>query len=138
MNDLELNKLRTEIDTDELSRGYSGMTNQQIADSLNEINRNVITPFLSGVQIGQQLNLTEFNALSAEQRNTLRAMFSLSNIPTETGFYRDFLLSAFNAQSTTRTNLIANFTHLESRASEIGIPFCGAHHVETAKLLVIE
>jgi len=40
--------LKREIETDPLGRGYAGMTDQQIADSLNVANRTVVVPTVVG------------------------------------------------------------------------------------------
>jgi hypothetical protein len=127
--------LKNEITNDPLTRGYSGMTDPQIADSLNTSNRSVTVPTLTGRQIGAAIDLTEFDARTAAQQNTIRAMWPLDDIPTEAGFYREFILATFNAQSTTRANILAKFTRTSTRAAELGLPFVGAHHVAEAKAL---
>ena len=135
---MNLTILKGELVGDPLVKGYAGMTDQQAADALNTVNRQVNVPFLTGAQIGAQFDLTEFNAVTItnDQRTTLRLMWQLDAIHTGSGtFFREYLLSIFPGGSVTRTNLLAAFTTLTSRAAELGLPPVGAHHVAVARAL---
>ena len=135
---MDIATLKSEIQNDPAAIGYVSMTNQQAVDALNAVNRQVAVSFLTGVQIGAQFDLTEFNAVTItnDQRTTLRLMWQLAALPTGSGtFFREYLLSIFPGGSVTRTNLLAAFTTLTSRAAELGLPPVGAHHVAVARAL---
>ena len=135
---MDIATLKSEIQNDPAAIGYVSMTNQQAVDALNAVNRQVAVSFLTGVQIGAQFDLTEFNAVTItnDQRTTLRLMWPLDAIPTTPGtFFREYLLSIFAGGSVTRTNLLAAFTRTTSRAAELGLPPVGAHHVAAARTL---
>lgn len=135
MTEEQIALLRTELLTDPLVRNYAAMDDLQVVNSLNLVNRSVLIPTVTGTQIGQQVVVSEYNALTDAQRNTIRDMWGLDSVPTQTGFFREYLLSVFNAQSTTRANLIAAFSRNVSRLTELmGTPVSiGPHHVAQAR-----
>lgn len=113
--------LKTEIDTDPLTRGYSGMTDQQVANSMNAKNRDNWVP-LSSAQIFEAINRTEFAALNTQNISRVDRILGLgSGIPTEPGSNaRDELVAVFGAGSNTIIRLAALANQQRSRGEEIG------------------
>ncbi len=63
--------LKTELDNDPLGRGYSGMTDEEAAADLNTSYRSRNRTSMSGDEIAQAADPTEFNALpDGSQNNT--------------------------------------------------------------------
>lgn len=119
----QLDILKTELTTDPLGRGYSGMTDAQAADSLNVADRAFDRTSLSGSEIYNALVPSEFQSLTAAQKEFVRDVFSLGDaIDVSTGTNaRTVLLSAFGAGTTTRINLGALVASTRSRADELGL-----------------
>ena len=113
--------LKEEIVSDPLGRGYSGMTPQQIADSLNTINRTKSVQTVSGQDIFEAIVPTEFVALTADQKNLLYAIIGMDTIRVNGTNTRTALLSMFGVGTTTRANLAALQTVPVSRAVELGL-----------------
>jgi hypothetical protein len=128
--------LKTEITTDPLARGYSGMTNQQVADSLNTVNRPIQRTTLTGAEIYEQTDITEFQGKTAAQQIYVRDIWGLGgNIAVGAGSKaRTVMITVFGAGSVTIANLLAILTTNISRATEIGATFVFAHDVANARL----
>ena len=66
-----MSELREEIQNDPLSRGYAGMTDQQIADDLNSKYRSKNKTGVSGKDISDAINSAEYSALSDAQKDRI-------------------------------------------------------------------
>ena len=117
--------LRTEIDTDPLSRGYSGMSDTEVADDMNLINRDNWVSVTSA-QIYEAVDGAEYGALTdllnGDEIAALDRIFGLGgDIPSAPGGrVRGELISIFGGGSTTIQNLVATANQQISRGSEIG------------------
>lgn len=112
--------LKTEIDTDPESRGYAGMSDQQAADSLNAKDRPANRASMSGDEIFQQTNPTEYVAVSDHKRNLWTAFTSKDSVDPFATNNVEFVKWIFGDASQTVTNLADARTTLISRAEEIG------------------
>ena len=128
--------LRDELVNDPLGRGYAAMTNQQAADSLNAINRTRLRDTLSSAEIYEALDVTEFQSKTAAQQVYVRDVLGLGdNVRVgASSKARTVMIGVFGAQSQTAANLLAVMTTNISRATELGLPFVGPHHVAEARL----
>lgn len=117
---MNLQALKTEIDTDPLARGYAGMTDEQIAKSLAVQDRQPFRDGLTGGMIASSIVLTELTGLTAGQQNYVRALFSAADIPL-TDQLKTELSALFPAGSTTRANLVALLKRQGTRAEELNL-----------------
>jgi hypothetical protein len=131
-----LETLRTELLTDPLSRGYSTMTDQQAADSLNTVDRPAPDmETISNTDLYEAIDRSEYNPLTENEKDRLRILLGLETIRVASGDQgRAEILALFGAGTTTRANLIALATgQLQSRATELGLPTVRVGHVEDAR-----
>lgn len=118
--------LREELLNDPLSRGYAGMTD---AAALTDLTDETLRPqpdldVMSGAQIYEALDRTEFLALTAGQQEEVKIILTLGDsIDISAGSKaRTTMLALFDAVSTTRANLLAVATNrTTSRAKELGL-----------------
>lgn len=68
MNHNQIGILKTEISTDPLSRGYSGMTDLEVADDLNTVYRTKVRDYISGSEILNATDDAEFDALQETKK----------------------------------------------------------------------
>ena len=128
--------LWNELSTDPLSRGYSGMTDVQIADDLNTEYRNVPRETINGTELFEATDLSEFAALNTIHREMWRTLYLGPAIfVTEGSNGRAVLAALFPAGSTTRQNLVvlAQETVPVSRAEELGLGRVYVQDIETAR-----
>lgn len=135
----DLSRLRDELIADPLGRGYSAMTDQQAADDLNAVQREVIESRLSGSAIFNAIVPSEFGALADQTKQFVRDVFSLGDtVDVGPGTNaRTVLLGAFGAGTGTRDNLVTAVTNTTSRARELNLlgpsPEIGPAHVAQAR-----
>ena len=126
--------LKTEIETDSLSRGYSGMTDLEVATDLNIVYREVDVQSVSGQEIFETVIPSEYNALTDKQINLLHAIMGMGSILVNGTNTRTALLTMFGAGTTTRSNLGALQKRDVSRAQELGLPYVYEGHIQEARL----
>ena len=125
--------LREEITTDPLGRGYSGMTDLDVADSLNVVNREMDVDMVSGQDIFEAVVPSEFTPLSADQKSLFYAIIGMGSVMVNGTNTRTALLDMFGAGTTTRNNLAVLQKRDVSRAGELGISFVYEGHVQEAR-----
>lgn len=120
---MDLVALKSELTTDPLARGYSGLGDEAAANNLNTVNRTRERPTVTGAQIYNALDPAEFTALSAANQTKVRDIFGLGgDIDVRTGRNaRVVLLSLFGAATATRAALAALVQEPCSRAVELGL-----------------
>lgn len=125
--------LRTELTTDPLARGYSGMTDAQAATSLDTVNRTVNRTSVPAPEVIEAIVASEYTALSATLQNLVSLLISAGTINPQGTNTRAIFAAAFGAGTQTRTNLIALETMTVSRAAELGIGYVAAGDVKIAR-----
>ena len=85
---MDLQILKTELDSDPLARGYASMTDAQAADSLNAVNRTVDTETVQGWELWGATVLTEYSALTAAQRDFWNALVGQNAISVKSAAVR--------------------------------------------------
>ena len=119
----QLQTLRDELDEDPLTRGYSGMGDEAAAVSLNTEDRTVSVESVTPAMFLYGLVKTEWDALTAADRQYLGILLGNGSIDIRTGSQiRVGLLAMFGAQSVTRANLLAMLDRVGTRAEELGLP----------------
>ena len=127
--------LVTELTTDPLGRGYSGMTDQQAADDLNTAYRSRNRSSVKGSEIFNAIVLSEYDALADAEKLKVQIICGLGDdIDVGAGTNtRAFLIAAFGPATVTRDNLIALASESISRAIELGLSELEAKHVRIAR-----
>lgn len=129
--------IKTELDTDPLTRGYAGMTDQEVTDDLNTVYRTQIKPLLTGIEVRSAFDETEFGALTESKQQMALSWGSGSEFDSTTDGADDLILKfLFGAGSTTRTNLGTVRSQNVSRATELGLGGVVIGDVENARALV--
>ena len=122
-------ELGEEKTADPLSRGYAGMTDQQFADSINDENITVERTTMSAGEIMEQIDGTEFSALTPALTTRVDRVLGLgAEIFVGPGNNHNAvqeLLAAFGVSSATITSLAAlRDLSKTSRRSQKGWPLC--------------
>lgn len=134
---MDYNILKQEIETDPKGLGYSGMSDQEIVDKLNEIGGSGETKIKTSIAMSDILKAlvySEVIALTTPQIQILE-LFTVSNDidPSDTNIQEVFK-GIFGAGTTTRSNLLALATESCSRAEKLGFAMTiEIWHVENAK-----
>jgi len=130
-----LDILKTELASDPLARGYSGMSDEAVAVSLNTEDRAFQLTSVPGSAIFNAIVPSEFSALLATTQLLVRDVFSLGDsVDVSAGTNtRQVLLNAFGVGTTTRANLVALVSKLRSRGVEIGFGRVEVGHVQEAR-----
>lgn len=129
---MNLATLKTEVTTDPLARGYSTMSDEQIADSLNTGNRTADRDTLTGGMVMSSIVRSEFAALSAADKQYIQLIVSCGEMPITTTLKTEFG-AVFGAGTATRTNLVALLKRTGSRAEELGLGNVTPSNVADAK-----
>lgn len=124
--------LKDEIVNDPLGRGYSTMTDQQIADSINGLTRTRNRNAMTGSEIANQIVVSEFNGLSAAQEQLIWNILHLGEL-NPFGIETAMFVSVFGIGSATISNLQAARIEAISRADELGLGRIKIGHVEEAR-----
>jgi len=127
--------LHTELDTDPLTRGYSGMSDSEAADDLNTVYRTLPVDTVPGSDIFNNTDDAEYGALTAEEQNRWLNMCGVSDIDVSSGVAKSLEAELFGAGTDTRTNLLALKTRDVSRGEELGLGIVKAGNVEEVRRL---
>lgn len=110
--------LKNELDSDPLARGYSTMTDQQVADDLNTKYRSFNLPFMTGTEVADAIVTSEYNALADAQKDRVIALTNRDSI-NPFGFSATVMIDIFGAGSDTISALQASRVEPISRAQEL-------------------
>jgi hypothetical protein len=125
--------LKTEVATDPLGRGYAGMTDEQVAVDLNTVYRERNKGILTGTQVLNAINKTEFLALSPTKQERIWNVLHLGEI-NPFGIEAAIFVDEFGGGSTTITTLQALRKESVSRATELGLGKVRVGYVTEARL----
>lgn len=127
--------LKVELDTDPLGRGYSGMTDQQIADNMNAVDRTRNRTQMTGKEVKDRIVVSEWDSRTDAQKQIVLAMCNRDDLDPfgiDAQIFQDAMAGATN----TINALIAYRVEDISRAEEIfGAPVDVAA-IESARLIV--
>ena len=110
-------KLAEEISIDPLARGYSGMTDQQVADDLNTVYRP--REYVSGWEIFNATDDIEYAALTDAGKSAWDALCAIDNIDVSNGIAKAREAELFGPGTNTRANLLTLKVSL-TRSQELG------------------
>ena len=126
--------LATEVLTDPLGRGYSGMSDLEVADDLNTEYRTRTRATVFGYEIFNETDDAEYAALTDAQKSSWDALCGIEQIDTSNGVAKAREAELFGSGTTTRSNLAALKNPVASRAAELGLPFVYEGHIQEARL----
>jgi len=127
--------LKIEIATDPLTRGYAGMTDQQLVDSLNAVNRTRNRTSMTGDEMFAPTDAAEWQNLSAANQLLWVSFCGRSEFDPFGGANVAFVTDLFSAGSATLTALAAARVETISRAQELGLRRVKLGHVFNARKL---
>lgn len=125
--------LRDEIQNDPLGLGYSGMSDQQIYDSLHAANRTRNRAELSGDEMRQATNGADFTGLTDHKRDLWISFCSGEPVDPFAQANADLVNWIFGSGSTTVANLSSLRTETVSRAVELGLGEITLHQISVAR-----
>ena len=125
--------LKSEITTDPLTIGYAGMSDAEIAASLNTVNRTAQKASLSGDELFAASVAAEFAALTDIKKTLWVSFCGRDSINPYGDSNVEFVKWVFGVGSATVTALSAARTYLVSRATELGLGFVYPSQVTGAK-----
>jgi len=117
----ERDLLSTELQSDPLARGYSGMTAVQVVASLLTKNRSRVRARMDSSEIWQSVVISEFKSLTDIQQRNVMALLGFGSLKPN-GKEADLFIDYFGAGSATITALAAARLESISRATEVSIP----------------
>ena len=134
MNKAQLVILKNEITTDPLTRGYSGMTDQEIADDVNTEYRSMQLQSMTASEILNNTDKAEYDALIAASKDIYWNLLHMGEL-NPWGIEADIMVDLFGGGSTTISNLQASRSQPQSRTRELGLPVMCSGFVKDAKAL---
>ena len=128
----QIDILKTELTDDSLGRGYSGMNDVAAAADLNTVYRTSNKSSLTGSEVINAVDKTEFNALTDIQKQMVWDIVHLGTV-NPFGLEADLMTDIFGGGSTTISALVALRINNISRAVELGAGSVKAGHVQEAR-----
>ncbi len=125
---MDISVLKTEIDTDPLGRGYTGMTIKQVVIDINTVNRTSNKATMQATEVLNAIDKTEFNAKTNAQKQQVWDILHLGTV-NPFGLEADLLVDIFGGGSTTITSLQTLRKNNISRAEELGLGKVREGHV---------
>jgi len=117
-----MSKLSEEITNDPLVRGYIGMTNAEVANSLmNTIDRSITSQYLAGSDIFNATDDLEYAGLTDIGKDSWDRLCAIETVDTLSGIAKSREVELFGIGTTTRANLIAIRITTVSRAQELSL-----------------
>lgn len=118
---MKLNVLIEEVTTDPLGRGYSSMSDEQVATDLNTVYRTIPKPYMSGDEIFSATDSGEFTGLSDHKRELWVSFTSKDFLDPYSQTNIAFLDYIFGTGSTTKATLASLRENPVSRAVELDL-----------------
>jgi len=116
----EIQTLRSELSDDPLTKGYSGMSDQEAADDINDVNRTVDRETVTSCQMQSEVVGTEHTALTQAKRDVWISILC-DSVSIDNTNIRNQIKEIWGVGTATRSNLAALQTKTVSRATELGI-----------------
>lgn len=122
--------LKAEITDDPLGRGYVGMADQQIAESLNTVNRDQNKARMSGSEILNSVASADWVTRTDDQKQVIWDIVHLGTV-NPFGVEATLMIEAFTGSTgATITALQSARKTLVSRAAELGLGKVRTGHVQ--------
>lgn len=127
--------LKSEITNDPLTRGYSGMTDQQLADDLNTVYRTRNRSAMTGKEVKDRIDTTEWSARTDAQKQIILALCNrddLNPFGIDAQIFQDAMAGATNTLSALNSYRVEDI----SRAEEIFGAVVTVAAIESARVYV--
>ena len=121
MTPAQLAALKTEIQTDPATLGYTGKTHEQISALLTTPNRQANRETLDAGLLVAAIVRAEYDVLLAPAKDYLRLIAMVGTLPL-TANLKTELQGIFAAGSATRANLVALLKRPGTRCEELDLP----------------
>lgn len=131
---MDLLVLKNELTNDPLARGYSEMSDEQAAISLNTLDRNPNRTDLTGGMLAASIVRSELSALTNPDQNYVRSLLPVASMPL-TNTLKAELNNIFPSGTQTRANVINLLKRPGSRAEELDLGFVTPSNVADARRL---
>jgi hypothetical protein len=118
---VNLQVLNSELISDPLARGYSGMSDAAAAADLNTVYRSRQRAWISGSEVFNATDDVEFAALTDVQKDRWVALCAVASIDVDNGVAKAMEAALFGPATDTRSNLTALRAENISRAEELGL-----------------
>lgn len=131
---MNINDLKTELDSDPLTRAYSGMSDVNVAADMNSKYRLRNRTSMSGTEVLNALDKAEYLALTDAEKQRLWAVLHLGTI-NPFGVEADIIVDIFLGGAASVISLQAARQEAISRGVELGLGEVKAGHVQMARAL---
>lgn len=137
---MDYQALKSELDTDALGFGYSGMTDAVVVTAINSVDspygQTVIKEFLTGAEVFKATDSTEFDALTDAQRSEWLNLCGIEQLDPANGTPAAAAATRiFGGGSTTLANLQSLREEVISRATQLGLGAVNLGDVQNARAL---
>lgn len=130
---MSLDALKAEIDGDPLTRGYAGMTDQQVADDLNTVYRTLNKASVTGDEIFNAIVPAQYAALTDAQKQIVMGFCGRDSVDPFAANNVAFFTDLFSGQTITNLNTLR--VEAVSRAAELNLGRVFAGTVGQARAL---
>ena len=124
--------LKNELTTDPLARGYAGLTNQQVADNLNTVDRTRNRSVMTGKEVKDRIDTAEWAGRTDAQKQIVLALCNRDDLDPfgiDAQIFQDEMAGATNTLAALTTYRVENV----SRAEELGLGVVTAANVDSAR-----
>lgn len=124
--------LKAELDSDPLTRGYAGMTDQQVADDLNTVYRTRNRAVMSGKEVKDRIDTTEWSGRTDAQKQIVLALCNRDDLDPfgiDAQIFQDEMAGATNTIAALNSYRVENI----SRGEELGFGAVALYDVESAR-----
>lgn len=124
--------LKSEIEVDSLTRGYTGMTDQQVADDLNTIYRTRNRSVMTGKEVKDRISVGEWDARTDSQKQIILALCNRDDLDPfgiDAQIFQDEMVGA----TATIAALVAYRVEDISRGEELGFGVVTQYDVDAAR-----
>ena len=124
--------LKNELTTDPLARGYAGLTNQQVADNLNTVDRTRNRSVMTGKEVKDRIDTAEWAGRTDAQKQIVLALCNRDDLDPfgiDAQIFQDEMAGATNTLAALTAYRVENV----SRAEELGLGVVTAANVDSAR-----
>jgi hypothetical protein len=137
---MDYQAIKSELDTDSLGVGYSGMTDGQVVEALNSTSspygRTIVKSSLSGASVFESTDSAEFDALTDAQRSEWLSLCAIESLDPANGTPAAATATRiFGGGSTTVANLQTLRSEVVGRGTELGFGDVNVGDVQNARAL---
>jgi hypothetical protein len=123
--------LKIEIQSDPDTRGYSGMTDAEVADDLNLVRKDRNLTSMTASEVANSIDNTEWTALTADEQRKIWDVLHMGSALNPFGIEATIFNNVFGAGATITALQAARIEQI-SRATELSLGHVKVGHVEMA------